>query len=144
GRRRRGGRERGRELRPSRRAPIPSLAPVLRLTGQAACLRPAAMRTLPAEEVAMRKALTIAAVAAGTALLARGLRRGASLRGRVVLITGGSRGLGLVLARKLVRSGARIAICARDERELGRARDHLAALGGEVLAVVRDHRLQQP
>ena len=35
----------------------------------------------------MRKALTIAAVAAGTALLARGLRRGASLRGRVVLIT---------------------------------------------------------
>ena len=89
----------------------------------------------------MRKALTIAAVAAGTALLARGLRRGASLRGRVVLITGGSRGLGLVLARKLVCSGARIAICARDERELGRARDHLAALGGEVLAVTCDVRI---
>lgn len=37
------------------------------------------------------------------------------LRGTVVLITGGSRGLGLVLARELVREGARLAICARDE-----------------------------
>src|SRR2546421_12961966 len=89
----------------------------------------------------MRKALTIAAAAAGTALLARKLRRGASLRGRVVLITGGSRGLGLVLARELVRKRARIAICARDERELGRAREHLVARGGEVLAVACDLRI---
>jgi NAD(P)-dependent dehydrogenase (short-subunit alcohol dehydrogenase family) len=89
----------------------------------------------------MGKALTIAAAAAGTALLARKLRRGASLRGRVVLITGGSRGLGLLLARELVRKGARIAICARDERELGRAREDLAARGGEVLAVACDVRI---
>ncbi|MFL5309656.1 MAG: SDR family NAD(P)-dependent oxidoreductase [Myxococcales bacterium] len=89
----------------------------------------------------MGKALTIAAAAAATALLARQLRRGASLRGRVVLVTGGSRGLGLVLARELVRKGARLAICARDERELGRAREDLAARGGEVLAVPCDLRI---
>src|SRR5438067_3008124 len=89
----------------------------------------------------MRKALTIAAAAAGTALLARKLRRGASLRGRVVLITGASRGLGLVLARELVRRGARIAICARDERELARAREDLVARGGEALAVPCDLRI---
>jgi NAD(P)-dependent dehydrogenase (short-subunit alcohol dehydrogenase family) len=42
--------------------------------------------------------------------------------GRVVLITGGSRGLGLVLARKLAAEGARLVLMARDERELDRAK----------------------
>jgi len=88
----------------------------------------------------MNKAAGIAALAAG-AMLARALRRGASFRGRVVLITGGSRGLGLVLARKLVAKGARVAICARDERELERAREDLVARGGEALAVPCDLRI---
>jgi hypothetical protein len=35
-------------------------------------------------------------------------------RDKVVLITGGSRGLGLVLARQLVAEGARVAICSRE------------------------------
>jgi NAD(P)-dependent dehydrogenase (short-subunit alcohol dehydrogenase family) len=88
----------------------------------------------------MNKVAGVAAIAAG-AVLARALRRGASFRGRVVLITGGSRGLGLVLARKLVARGARVAICARDERELDRAREDLAARGGETLAVPCDLRI---
>jgi short-subunit dehydrogenase len=50
-----------------------------------------------------------------------------SFRGKKVLITGGSRGLGLVLARELGRQGARIALCARDEDELERAQDELAS-----------------
>jgi NAD(P)-dependent dehydrogenase (short-subunit alcohol dehydrogenase family) len=41
---------------------------------------------------------------------------------RVVVITGGSRGLGLVLARKLAARGARLVLLARDESELDRAR----------------------
>jgi NAD(P)-dependent dehydrogenase (short-subunit alcohol dehydrogenase family) len=42
--------------------------------------------------------------------------------GRVVVITGGSRGLGLVLARELSARGARVALLARDEAELARAK----------------------
>jgi short-subunit dehydrogenase len=55
-------------------------------------------------------------------------------KGKSVLITGGSRGLGLVLARELAREGARLSICARDPQELERARVDLASRGAEVLA----------
>jgi NAD(P)-dependent dehydrogenase (short-subunit alcohol dehydrogenase family) len=60
------------------------------------------------------------------------------LRGKVVLITGGSRGLGLVLAREFAREGARVAICARDVEELERARHDLDERGARVLAVPCD------
>jgi short-subunit dehydrogenase len=50
------------------------------------------------------------------------------LRGKVVLITGGSRGLGLVMARQLVVQGARVAVCARDPDELARAQQELPEL----------------
>src|SRR5262245_51221636 len=50
-----------------------------------------------------------------------------SLAGQTVLITGGSRGLGLALAEEFARTGCRIVICARDEDELQRARRHLEA-----------------
>lgn len=56
-------------------------------------------------------------------------------RKRVVLITGGSRGLGLVLAREFTREGARVVICARDEEELRSARADLSKFGSEVFAV---------
>lgn len=59
-------------------------------------------------------------------------RRTIDLEGKVVVITGGSRGLGLVLARALVERGARIALCARDTDELDRARQDLEQLGGDV------------
>lgn len=67
-------------------------------------------------------------LAAGAfALAARAARstRAVSFNRRTALITGGSRGLGLALARKLLEEGARVAILARDEDELGRARDQL-------------------
>src|SRR3977135_2704493 len=60
------------------------------------------------------------------------------LQGRNVLVTGGSRGLGLVIARQLALAGARVAICARDEETLERARAELATYGGRVLAVKCD------
>ena len=58
--------------------------------------------------------------------------------GKVVAITGGSRGLGLVLARRLVERGARVAICARDENELRRAEEDLVARGGDVITFTGD------
>src|SRR4028119_780189 len=60
------------------------------------------------------------------------------LTGKTVLLTGGSRGLGLVMARQLVQQGARLAICARDRAELDRARVEVLQGGGEVLTVPCD------
>ncbi|MDB4957406.1 MAG: Ketoacyl reductase [Myxococcales bacterium] len=60
------------------------------------------------------------------------------LRDKVVVVTGGSRGLGLVLARQLVARGAKVAICARDRDELERARAELAEGGGRVIALPSD------
>src|SRR5215208_5909914 len=64
--------------------------------------------------------------------------READLRGQVALITGGSRGLGLLLARELADQGCRLVICARDEAELARAREDLEGRGAEVLTVPCD------
>lgn len=66
--------------------------------------------------------------------------RNYDFRGKTVLITGGSRGLGLVLARELAREGARIIICARDGEGLADARRDLEMRGAEVLAVTCDLR----
>jgi short-subunit dehydrogenase len=50
-----------------------------------------------------------------------------TFRNKVVLITGGSRGLGLVLARTLAERGALIGLIARDAEELARARETIAS-----------------
>ena len=60
------------------------------------------------------------------------------LSGKVALVTGGSRGLGLLLARELAREGCRVAICARDERELERAKFELSRKGIAVMTAVCD------
>jgi NAD(P)-dependent dehydrogenase (short-subunit alcohol dehydrogenase family) len=62
--------------------------------------------------------------------------------GRVVFITGGSRGLGLALAGQFLREGAHVAIAARNPAELAKAKRHLMltpdAKGATVLEVVCD------
>lgn len=60
------------------------------------------------------------------------------LDGRVALVTGGSRGLGLQVASALGEMGARLVICARKAEELEAARAALAAEGVEVLPLVCD------
>ncbi len=81
---------------------------------------------------------------AGGAALAWGARawlrasRRIELAGRVVIVTGGSTGLGLMIAREAVRRGARVAIAARGESDLRDAEAELKGLGGDVLAVPTD------
>ena len=60
------------------------------------------------------------------------------LAGKVVLITGGSDGLGLALASQLASEGASVAICGRDEERLRAAETALLAAGGDVLTVRAD------
>jgi NAD(P)-dependent dehydrogenase (short-subunit alcohol dehydrogenase family) len=60
------------------------------------------------------------------------------LRDKVVVITGGSRGLGLVLARYVCARGGNVALIARDPEELARAKTDLAPRGGKVLTVQCD------
>ena len=75
-----------------------------------------------------------AAAALGYAAWRALARPARPLAGEVALVTGGSRGLGLLIARELARQRCRIAICARDERELARAREDLERRGAEVAA----------
>jgi NAD(P)-dependent dehydrogenase (short-subunit alcohol dehydrogenase family) len=80
-----------------------------------------------------------AALAAGFAartMLRRSRRF--SFADRTVFVAGGSRGMGLVLARQLVDAGARVAICARTAADLEAAERELRARGGEVFALLCD------
>ncbi|HEV3268676.1 MAG TPA: SDR family oxidoreductase [Acidimicrobiales bacterium] len=57
------------------------------------------------------------------------------LRGRAFLITGGSDGLGLGLAQRLVSEGARVAVCGRDQERLDRSQE---LLGSDALCFRAD------
>jgi short-subunit dehydrogenase len=88
-----------------------------------------------------KKALFWTTAGLGTLVAAREFaryRRAIRLPGRTALVTGGSRGLGLVIGRQLAREGVRLAICARDPEELERASADLVRQGAEVLAVPCD------
>src|SRR5690348_2310183 len=82
------------------------------------------------------QALLWSAAGAGLLLFARAQTvKQYDFRGKVVLVTGGSRGLGLVLARHLASEGANVVICAREEEELERARQDLLSRGADVFTI---------
>jgi NAD(P)-dependent dehydrogenase (short-subunit alcohol dehydrogenase family) len=60
------------------------------------------------------------------------------LSGKVALITGGSRGLGLQMAEALGEMGAKVVITARKAAELEEARTHLKGMGIDALTLVND------
>jgi NAD(P)-dependent dehydrogenase (short-subunit alcohol dehydrogenase family) len=94
--------------------------------------------------IQQKRAVAIGAAAFGAFFAARTWhRRGAyDFHGKSVLITGGSRGLGLIMARELALEGAKLTLIARDEDELDRAvRDLRGRLPNvEVIAVTADVR----
>lgn len=81
------------------------------------------------------------AAGAGALLAARAISRKLNaydFRNKVVLITGGARGLGFVMARQLAEEGARLVLCSRDEFQLENARMELAGNGADVMVVPCD------
>jgi NAD(P)-dependent dehydrogenase (short-subunit alcohol dehydrogenase family) len=77
------------------------------------------------------------ATGAAAARLAR-RRRAIGFAGRATIITGGSRGLGLSMARQIVSAGGSVALLARDPQELDRAREELTRGGADVLTITCD------
>lgn len=71
-----------------------------------------------------------------TRMIRRGRREG--FRDASVLITGGSRGLGLEMARVFVKEGARVTIMARSEDELEAARQELLSRGADIATIQCD------
>ena len=61
-------------------------------------------------------------------------RRKIDLTNKVAVVTGGSTGIGYMIATELVARGARVAICGRREQELRRAQEKLQEQGGSVFA----------
>jgi len=74
-----------------------------------------------------KRMLAVTALGAGVVLAAQMWRRRDpyDFAGKSVVITGGSRGLGLVMARQLADEGAKLTLVARDEEELRRAVDDI-------------------
>ena len=60
-----------------------------------------------------------------------------SLKRKVVLITGGSRGLGLLLARNLADEGARVVICGRSRLKLREAVDSISGDGTDKVKAIK-------
>jgi NAD(P)-dependent dehydrogenase (short-subunit alcohol dehydrogenase family) len=89
-------------------------------------------------------AVALTAAGVGALLIARAWRqrRMYDFGGKVVVITGGSRGLGLVIARELADEQAKLVLVARDEEELGRAAEDIRTRHpfAEVLTVGADVR----
>jgi len=83
----------------------------------------------------------IALAGLGVLAIARAVYRQVTsydFEGKVVVITGGSRGLGLEMARIFAAKGAKLALCARSQEHLDNASAELRASGAEVLAVAAD------
>jgi NAD(P)-dependent dehydrogenase (short-subunit alcohol dehydrogenase family) len=88
------------------------------------------------------KIVSLCAVGISAAVALGRLRKREAIdfKGRSVIITGGSRGLGLILARQLAAEGARLTLLARDAAELQRAEQDVTRYGGEVFTAVCDVR----
>ncbi|MGI9155934.1 MAG: SDR family NAD(P)-dependent oxidoreductase [Marmoricola sp.] len=91
------------------------------------------MGTTRATRTGLAAAGALGALAAGSLAL-----RQDDVRGEVALVAGASRGLGLLIARELARAGCRVAICARDEAELVRAKELVAGQDLQVDTFVCD------
>ena len=87
-------------------------------------------------------AAAVVGLVAGALIGKSGRRSGFTFRDKTVVITGGSRGLGLELARVFGREGANLVLLARNQSTLDAARNELEG-SATVLAITCDVRKQQ-
>jgi NAD(P)-dependent dehydrogenase (short-subunit alcohol dehydrogenase family) len=85
----------------------------------------------------LKKAFGLA-LALSSFVIARRMVPRDSFDGKIVVITGGSRGLGLALARRLAQENAKLAILARDQEELLRAKTDLDKYASTVTTWICD------
>jgi NAD(P)-dependent dehydrogenase (short-subunit alcohol dehydrogenase family) len=84
----------------------------------------------------MRKAAKLLGLGLAGLVLAGAVRRRLrrlDLRGRVAVVTGGGRGLGLAITRELVQRGCRVAICGRDGELIHRSVRGFQVQGADVI-----------
>src|SRR3954465_9810687 len=63
------------------------------------------------------------------------LRHLFDMTGRVVIVTGGTRGIGRALAEGYVSAGARVVVASRKAEACKETETHLRSLGGEAIGV---------
>ncbi|MGK7397621.1 MAG: SDR family NAD(P)-dependent oxidoreductase [Candidatus Cyclobacteriaceae bacterium M3_2C_046] len=88
-----------------------------------------------------QKILLLTLLGAGAVYLTRYFirkKQSYDFKDKIVLITGGSRGLGLEMARQLLQLQAKVVICARSLEELKKAKKELLMYGNEVLTIKCD------
>src|SRR5690606_35227913 len=100
-----------------------------------------AMIAADTEDSPLKIGLRWTAAAIGTYIVAHSVFQALTrfrLKGKVALITGGSRGLGLVLARQLGYRGVSVAICARSADDLAKAQQDLEERGIPAFPIIAD------
>jgi NADP-dependent 3-hydroxy acid dehydrogenase YdfG len=58
-----------------------------------------------------------------------------SVKDKIVIITGASRGIGLAVSRRLAEKGAKVVLAARDQKALEKAADLIKAEGGIAISI---------
>jgi short-subunit dehydrogenase len=87
-----------------------------------------------------RSAVSVVALGAAAVLTRKFIQRGRryDLKKKRVLITGGSRGLGLALAREFALRGSQVTVCARDPQRLSAAKEQFERIGLKIDAISCD------
>ena len=61
-----------------------------------------------------------------------------TLSGKIAVVTGGTRGIGRAITARLLKEGARVAICGRTKETVSRAVQELETTGGEIFGQAAD------